>query len=88
MKCPHCGKQVVCVDQIGSSGIWACPECKEEMEKEIPSKASLVEPDSLFYITIPPHSDCEIRWASQENSEKLDSKILCSGPLRIAVIAD
>ena len=65
-----------------------CSECKENMDKEIPSRASLVEPDSLFFITIPPHSACEIHWASQENSEKLDSKILCGGPLRIAVIAD
>jgi hypothetical protein len=52
------------------------------------SETNMIEPASLFYITIPPHSACEIRWASEENSEKLDSKILCGGPLRIAVIAD
>jgi hypothetical protein len=75
-----CRKQTGRVDEIKSSGIWACPECRQKLanEKDL----------SLFYVTIPPHSACEIRWASQENSEQLDSKILCGGPLRIAVIAD
>jgi len=63
----------------------------ENQEISIPFKKikiNKIENASLFFITIPPHSACEIRWASVENSEKLDSKILCGGPLRIAVISD
>jgi hypothetical protein len=62
---------------------------QQQMEKtKNCSRISKLEADSLFFITIPPHSACEIRWASEENSEKLDSKILFGGPIRIAVIAD
>ena len=86
MKCPQCKKQVVLIEKIrkfNGNQIWACPECKQQNEKMKNNTT-----DSLFYIVIPPHSACEIKWASKENSETLDSKILCGGPVRVAVMAD
>jgi len=67
-----------------------CPHCGEKTGRvdNVDSHGVMTESDPLFYITIPPYSACEILWASEEGSEKLDSKILCSGPLRIAVIDD
>jgi len=64
-----------------------CPHCKEKTGRvDKVDTHGVIDP--LFYITIPPYSACEILWASEEGSERLDSKILCSGPLRIAVIDD
>nr|DAP42098.1 MAG TPA: hypothetical protein [Caudoviricetes sp.] len=50
------------------------------------SDKDTVEP--VYVLNLLPHSECEIRWASQEAGCKLDNSILCAGPLRIEIYTD